>query len=72
MFFFSSKKIDLIERITLSFALSIAIVPLMVFYLNLLGIPINAVSVSMQIIILIAILLLFLSFRYLLKNNDKK
>jgi LPXTG-motif cell wall-anchored protein len=33
--------IDWIERIALSFALSIAIVPLAVFYLNLVGVRIN-------------------------------
>ena len=35
--FFPKKDIDFIERLTLSFALSIAIVPLLVFYLNLIG-----------------------------------
>ncbi len=36
--------IDLIERIALSFALSIAVVPLTVFYLNLIGLKISAWS----------------------------
>ena len=36
--------IDWIERIALSFALSIAIVPLVVFYLNLIGVKINLLS----------------------------
>jgi uncharacterized membrane protein len=36
------KKIDVIERVALSFALSIAIVPLAVFYLNLAGLKISA------------------------------
>lgn len=41
--FFPMKKegIDLIERIALSFALSIAVVPLVVFYLNLIGLKIS-------------------------------
>ncbi len=34
--------IDWLERIALSFALSIAIVPLVVFYLNLIGLKISA------------------------------
>jgi uncharacterized membrane protein len=42
--FFKSGKIDLIERLALSFALSIAIVPLAVFYLNLIGIKINLLN----------------------------
>ena len=36
--------IDWIERIALSFALSIAIVPLAVFYLNLIGLRINTLN----------------------------
>jgi len=36
--------VDWIERIALSFALSIAIVPLAVFYLNLIGLKISATS----------------------------
>jgi uncharacterized membrane protein len=36
--------IDWIERIALSFALSIAIVPLAVFYLNLVGVKINVLN----------------------------
>ncbi|MDP1728986.1 MAG: DUF1616 domain-containing protein [archaeon] len=42
--------IDWIERIALSFALSIAIVPLMVFYLNLIGIKINTINTSLIIL----------------------
>ena len=36
--------IDWIERIALSFALSIAVVPLVVFYLNLIGVKINLLN----------------------------
>ena len=42
--------IDWIERIALSFALSIAIVPLAVFYLNLIGIKINLLNSSLIIL----------------------
>jgi len=38
---FSESEIDEFERIALSFALSISVVPLMVFYLNLIGVPIS-------------------------------
>jgi hypothetical protein len=48
--FFAGKEIDILERIALSFALSIAVVPLVVFYLNLTGLIINAVNVSLVIL----------------------
>ena len=43
-------EIDWLERIALSFALSIAIVPLVVFYLNLAGIKINLLNTSLIIL----------------------
>jgi uncharacterized membrane protein len=54
------KKIDIIERIALSFALSIAIVPLVIFYLNLIGMKINFITSTLTIagIILISLLIL--------------
>lgn len=42
--------IDWIERIALSFALSIAMVSLVVFYLNLIGIRINLLNASLEIL----------------------
>lgn len=42
--FFKKNEIDIIERIALSFALSIAVVPILVFYLNLIGMKINALN----------------------------
>lgn len=49
--FFPKKEIDWIERIALSFGLSIAIVPLLVFYLNrFFGVKIDILSVSISII----------------------
>ena len=42
--------IDWIERIALSFGLSIAIVPLMVFYLNLIGVGINLLNSFLTIL----------------------
>ena len=44
------KGIDWLERIALSFALSIAVVPLAVFYLNLIGIKINLLNSSLIIL----------------------
>lgn len=53
--FFSNKQIDILERIALSFALSIAIVPLVSFYFNLIGVPIRKETVAMEIAIIIII-----------------
>lgn len=50
-----SRKVDLIERIALSFALSIAIVPLAVFYLNLVGLPITGLSSFFVVLVLILV-----------------
>ncbi len=60
-FIFFPDKIDVIERIALSFALSIAIVPLAVFYLNLIGIKINFLNSFFIIlgIIIIASLIVY-------------
>jgi len=47
--------LDIIERIALSFALSIAIVPLVVFYLNKLGMRINTLNSFLSIVGIIAV-----------------
>lgn len=54
--------IDWIERIALSFALSIAIVPLAVFYLNLIGIKINLLNSFLTIlgILIISAIILYI------------
>lgn len=49
-------EIDEVERFALSFGLSIAIVPLMVFALSIVGVPINLVNIVLEIVILITIL----------------
>ena len=56
--------IDWIERIALSFALSIAIVPLLIFYLNLAGMRITALN---SVIVVLIIILLSLGF--ILRKN---
>lgn len=54
--FFRKKEIDMIERIALSFGLSIAVVPLMVFYLNwALGVKINALNSGIIILAVTAV-----------------
>jgi len=59
--------IDWIERIALSFALSIAIVPLAVFYLNLVGVRINLLNSFLTILGIIII-----SFGILYWKNQHK
>ncbi|GAH43738.1 unnamed protein product [marine sediment metagenome] len=59
--FFKKGEIDAIERIALSFGLSIALVPLVVFWLNwLLKIKINLVTVTAVILGLIGCALIIL------------
>ena len=47
--FFRRGRVDVIERVALSFALSIAVVPLVAFYLNLLGVRISRVNVVLEV-----------------------
>jgi uncharacterized membrane protein len=63
------KKIDIIERIALSFALSIAIVPLIIFYLNLIGMKINLLTSILTIAGIIIIALILKNKIYLNKNK---
>ncbi len=64
----NKESIDLLERIALSFALSIAIVPLAVFYLNLAGVKINILNSSLTILGIILVSLTIIYFR----NKHKK
>ena len=50
-----SGSIDWLERIALSFALSIAVVPLAVFYLNLIGVKINLLNSFLTILGIIVV-----------------
>lgn len=67
--FFRNKEIDGLERIALSFALSIAIVPLMVFYLNLIGMKLNVLSVSLVILFIIVLGLIIIKKHALIKKK---
>ena len=60
--------IDWIERIALSFALSIAIVPLAVFYLNLIGVKINILNSFLTIFGILVVSGVVLKIR--LKKNQ--
>jgi len=55
--------IDWIERIALSFALSIAIVPLAIFYLNLIGVKINLLNSFLTILGIIVISVIVLNVK---------
>jgi uncharacterized membrane protein len=47
--FFNRGAIDIIERVALSFALSVAVVTLLAFYLNLVGVKIHFWSVFAEV-----------------------
>lgn len=51
--FFLKKEVDVIERIALSFALSIAVVPLIVFYLSLLKVKINTINIILEVLAIV-------------------
>lgn len=51
--FFKEEEIDVIERVALSFALSIAVIPLLVFYLNLIGMKISTPNVFLVVAFII-------------------
>ena len=59
----SEDRIDWIERIALSFALSIAVVPLVIFYLNLIGLKISALNTFFSILGIIIVELVVLYFK---------
>lgn len=61
--------IDWIERLALSFALSIAVVPLVVFYLNLIGVKINLLNSFLTILGIIVVSSIILVFR--IKKTEK-
>jgi len=70
--FFKKGDIDLIERVALSFGLSIALVPLLVFYLNFLfHVKINLANVSLTIIFLLIAPLIYLRFGQKIVDNLK-
>ena len=64
--FFAQDEIDFLERFALSFALSISVVPLISFYLNLLWLKITAISVYL---ITLAIIVCSIIYIFILKKN---
>lgn len=65
--FFKHGAINLIERFALAFGLSIAIVPLVAFYGNLLGIPITSPTVMLE-----ATVVIFITGIILTKTHTRK
>ena len=51
--FFHKKELDLLERFALSFALSISVVPLLTFYISLIGIKITQLSIRWVVTLII-------------------
>lgn len=66
--FFKHGEIDVIERVGLAFALSLAIIPLLVFYTNLIGVPITVLTVTAQVIGVILMSAIIYSIQILKKR----
>lgn len=71
VFFPIHKEVDWIERMALSFALSIAVVPLIVFYLNLIGLRISTINTTLTIagIIILELVILAVQSRHRRKKS---
>jgi len=70
--FFGKREIDAIERIALSFALSIAAVPLAMFYLNYLaGMKINRTNVALTVSEIIIISLVIKTLRRMFSSKRR-
>jgi uncharacterized membrane protein len=68
LLFFTRNEIEILERMALSIGLSIAVVPMIVFYGNLIGIKITKFSVIMEILALLSVVGGILVFKDY-KNN---
>jgi uncharacterized membrane protein len=71
---FRKKKIDYIERLIVSFALSIAIVPLTVFHTNIVGVPITKLTIILQVIgiVLVSWMVIEAQEFFRKKKNEKE
>ena len=70
--FFKKKEIDFLERFALSFALSISVIPLLSFYLNLVWVKINSLSVYIITLSIIILNIIYLNFKKSKKQIWKK
>jgi uncharacterized membrane protein len=66
--FFTGKEIDWLERFALSFALSISVVPLLTFYVNLIGVKITQLNVFLIVVLVIAINILWIEKDFIRKT----
>ncbi|NRH21507.1 DUF1616 domain-containing protein [Candidatus Gracilibacteria bacterium] len=60
--FFDKKEVDFLERMTLSFALSLSVVPLLVFYASYIGMKISALNVFAVVFHFILALCVYILF----------
>jgi uncharacterized membrane protein len=67
--FFSHNKIDYIERSILAIALSICSTPIIIFYTNLLGAPINKETVITEVISIFSLTIIIIIIKVLLKRR---
>jgi len=70
--FFKGSDIDGVERIALSFGLSIAVVPLAVFYASRVGVKITAFNTSIIVLLIVALALAYPQFSKKLRKLRKK
>lgn len=61
--FFDENEVDMLERVTLGITLSLAVVPLMMFLLNRMGVKINTLTVFLEIFGLIFLSIGIIIFR---------
>jgi len=61
--FFGKKEIDRLERFALSFALSISVVPLLTFYINLLWVKITQLSVWWVVAAVVVVNIVYLEWK---------
>ena len=66
--FFKKKEIDFLERFALSFALSISVIPLISFYLNLVWVKINEISVFLIVSWIILANIFYLKYKKIWKK----
>ena len=69
---FPRDSIDIVERIAIALGLSFAVVPLLVFYLNLAGVTINLVTIFGEATLIIAGSLGFIYWRYRCEHQPRK
>jgi uncharacterized membrane protein len=70
--FIKSNEIDLIDRISLSCALSIVSITLIIFYLDLLGIKFSKKHVIYEVLFVVLTFSIILTIKFLINKTSKK